>query len=142
MNWFEELCNLYKMNEDVAGDYVAEKDKDGKIINYYALIPLYHNTLKAQLTVYITQDGKFVTASHVPSSEGYTIIPVTEGSFVRTSAPAPHALCDNLKYVARDYAKYMPKDKRDLTAFYTAYITELEKWKSSDYSHPTVEAIY
>lgn len=142
MNWFEELCNLYKMNEDVAGDYVAMKDKDGKTVNYYALIPLYHNTLKAQLTVYLTQDGKFITASHVPSSDGYTIIPVTEDSFVRTSAPAPHALCDNLKYVARDYAKYMPKDKRDLTAFYNAYITELEKWESSDFSHPTVEAVY
>ena len=49
MNWFEELCKLYKMNEDVVGDYIAEKDRDGKVLNYYALIPLYHNTMKAQL---------------------------------------------------------------------------------------------
>lgn len=142
MNWFEELCKLYKMNEDVVGDYIAEKDREGKVLNYYALIPLYHNTMKAQLTVYITHDGRFVTASPVPSNEAYTIIPVTEESYVRTSAPAPHALCDNLKYVARDYEKFMPQGKKGLKVFYDSYIEQLQNWNDSDLKHPKVTAIY
>ena len=61
---------------------------------------------------------------------------------MRTSAPAPHALCDNLKYVARDYEKFMPQGKKGLKVLYDSYIEQLQNWNDSDSKHPKVTAIY
>ena len=94
VNWFESLCELYRRNEDIVGEY--KKDKFG---NDLILVPIYHSTLIAQITVYLNLDGDFLNATTIARNDALTLIPVTEESSVRTRNCAPHPLCDGLKYV-------------------------------------------
>ena len=104
MSWVNELIDLYEINRDKIGviEYRGE--------NPYVLLPPFHTTVTAQITVTIDQDGNFVTAQQVDSNDKFTIIPITEKSGSRTAGKEPHPLCDNLKYLAGDYAKYYEED--------------------------------
>ena len=88
--------------------------------------------------VYFDEKGNFINAESVDSDDKLTIIPVTEKSGSRTAGKEPHPLCDNLRYLAGDYAKYY-KDDGVCNAL---YISQMEKWVKSDFCHDKVRAIY
>ena len=132
MSWVNELIDLYEINRDKIGviEYRGE--------NPYVLLPPFHTTVTAQITVTIDQDGNFVTAQQVDSNDKFTIIPITEKSGSRTAGKEPHPLCDNLKYLAGDYAKYYEEDG----SCHEVYISQLKEWAESEYCHEKVKAIY
>lgn len=132
MNWIMELLDVYDKNREKAG--VMDTGSN-------VLLPLYHTTVKAQITVTIDGDGNFLRAETVSKGDESTIIPVTDGSASRTSTTvAPHPLCDSLKYLAGDYSVYVME--KDYSENYVKYIEQLKKWVDSPYSHPKVEAVY
>lgn len=132
MNWIAHLCDLYEKNQALAG--VLEDDMP-------VLLPPYHTTVAAQITVTIDQEGNFLHAETVSneSKDKLTIIPVTEKSASRTAGIEPHPLCDNLKYLAGDYADYVTE--KDCSKNHTLYMEQLEKWVNSSHSHKKAEAI-
>ena len=132
MSWVNELIELYEKNSDKIG--VIEYRGDIP----YTLLPPFHTTVTAQITVTIDQDGNFINAERVDPADKMTIIPVTEKSGSRTAGKEPHPLCDNLRYLAGDYTKYC-KDDGTCSQL---YISQLEKWKESEYCHEKVSAIY
>ena len=132
MSWVNELIDLYEKNSDKIG-----------IIEYrgeipYVLLPPFHTTVTAQITVTIDEKGNFMNAQFVDSDDKLTIIPVTEKSGSRTAGKEPHPLCDNLRYLAGDYAKYYEDDG----VCNELYISQLDKWVQSDFCHDKVKAIY
>lgn len=93
------------------------------------LSPISHMAVGAGLEISLDQDGSFLSAVALDKEE--TIIPVTEASAGRSgSNPAPHPLCDQIKYVAA-YEK-----KR-----HEAYLAGLREWAESPHSHPKLVAI-
>ena len=132
MSWINELIDLYEKNSDKIG--VIEYRRDIP----YVLLPPFHTTVTAQITVTIDQDGNFVRAEQVDQNDKLTIIRVTEKSGSRTAGKEPHPLCDNLRYLAGDYKKYYKDDG----VCSELYISQLEKWVESDYCHEKVKAIY
>lgn len=129
MNWIAELSDLYEKNQAIAG--ILEDDKP--------LLPLYHTTVAAQISVTIDEGGNFLRAETVSDGDKLTIIPVTEKSASRTAGVEPHPLCDNLKYLAGDYADYVTK--KDCSKNHSLYMEQLESWADSPYSHKKVRAI-
>ena len=132
MSWEKELVDLYDNNKDKVG--VIEYR--GKLP--YILLPPFHTTVTAQITVTIKQDGKFLDAERVAQDDKLTIIPVTEKSGSRTAGKEPHPLCDNLRYLAGDYKDYCADDG----VCHELYIAQLQKWSESEFSHDKVKAIY
>ena len=133
MSLFSDLCRLYDENESIAGLIDGEKPM---------LIPIYHTTVAAQITVTINEDSEFLGADIVPNDENEkrTLIPVTDKSASRTAGIEPHPLCDNLKYLAGDYAVYVKE--KDCTKNHQMYMEGLKEWSESKFAHPKVQAIY
>lgn len=77
-------------------------------------------------------------AELVVQDDKMTIIPVTEKSGSRTAGKEPHPLCDNLRYLAGDYKDYYKDDG----VCNELYMSQIEKWEKSTYSHEKVKAIY
>lgn len=132
MSWVNELIDLYEINSDKIGviEYRGEMP--------YVLLPPFHTTVTAQITVTIDQDGNFMNAEPVDLNDKLTIIPVTEKSGSRTAGKEPHPLCDNLRYLAGDYTKYYKDDG----ICHELYISQLKEWVESEYCHEKVRAIY
>lgn len=131
MNWVRELYDLYEKNEKIAGLMEPEQP---------VLLPPYHTTAAAQIAVTVDQEGNFLYGEIVPDKERMTIIPATDKSAARTTGIEPHPLCDNLKYLAGDYAVYV--SGKDFRENHRQYMEQLEKWVESPYSHPKATAIY
>lgn len=136
MGWKEELLRLYERHSSEAG-----------IIHYkervpYVLLPLFHTTAIAHIQVVLSSDGEFISASKVDGDDKMIVIPITEKSGSRTAGKAPHALCDNLKYLAGDYERYVRDKKNDAAEYHEDYMKQLEKWHLSQYTHEKVEVIY
>lgn len=104
----------------------------------YVLLPPFHTTVTAQITVTIDQNGNFMRAELVAQDDKMTVIPVTEKSGSRTAGKEPHPLCDNLRYLAGDYKDYYKDDG----VCNELYMPQIEKWEKSTYSHEKVKAIY
>ncbi len=111
---------------------------------FSAMVPVGHILQKAQITISLDSQGKFIGAQSVQAQQKSddekdddvkTIIPATEESANRTSKIAPHPLSDQLKYLACDKGA---KDKGD---HYNAYLEGLKKWAASEYSHPKLTPI-
>lgn len=132
MSYVNELIDLYNKNQDKIG--VIEYRGD---IPYVLLSP-FHTTVTAQITVTIDQNGNFMRAELVAQDDKMTIIPVTEKSGSRTAGKEPHPLCDNLRYLAGDYKDYYKDDG----VCNELYMSQIEKWEKSTYSHEKVKAIY
>ena len=132
MSWVNELIDLYEKNSDKIGviEYRGEIP--------YVLLPPFHTTVTAQITVTIDQNGNFMRAELVAQDDKMTIIPVTEKSGSRTAGKEPHPLCDNLRYLAGDYKDYYKDDG----VCNELYMSQIEKWEKSTYSHEKVKAIY
>lgn len=132
MSYVNELIDLYNKNQDKIG--VIEYRGDIP----YVLLPPFHTTVTAQITVTIDQNGNFMRAELVAQDDKMTIIPVTEKSGSRTAGKEPHPLCDNLRYLAGDYKDYYKNDG----VCNELYMSQIEKWEKSTYSHEKVKAIY
>ena len=104
----------------------------------YVLLPPFHTTVTAQITVTIAQNGNFMRAELVAQDDKMTVLPVTEKSGSRTAGKEPHPLCDNLRYLAGDYKDYYKDDG----VCNELYMPQIEKWEKSTYSHEKVKAIY
>lgn len=133
---------LNKMAMAAGIQFNPNSDKIG-VIEYrgempYVLLPPFHTTVTAQITVTIDQDGNFMNAEPVDLNDKLTIIPVTEKSGSRTAGKEPHPLCDNLRYLAGDYTKYYKDDG----ICHELYISQLKEWVESEYCHEKVRAIY
>lgn len=131
MNWIAKLYELYEKNKSQAG---VQKG-DGTL-----LLPLYHTTVAAQITVEIDGEGNFLGAEPVAEEDKLTLIPVTEESASRTANPTPHPLCDNLEYLAGDYESYAAGKK--CGEKHALYMEKLGRWIDSPFSHPKAEAVY
>lgn len=135
MSWITELCKIYDIEQHMAGVETPEA----------TLLPLFHSTQNAQIEITITNKGEFFSANEVSADDNVTIVPVTDDSNSRSSGPAPHALCDKLMYIAGDYSQYVKgkSKKKDIyQECYTPYLTNLDKWRLSEYSDNLIEAIY
>jgi len=132
LSYVNELIDLYNKNQDKIG--VIEYRGDIP----YVLLPPFHTTVTAQITVTIDQNGNFMRAELVAQDDKMTIIPVTEKSGSRTAGKEPHPLCDNLRYLAGDYKDYYKDDG----VCNELYMSQIEKWEKSTYSHEKVKAIY
>lgn len=131
MSWMKQLYLTY--------DEISKRDDEDN-----ALTPLAHQYAKAQLEVILQESGELVAVNLVDKDDARTLIPVTEASSGRSSGVAPHALCDTLAYVVKDFSKYCKdeKDKKMAEKKYEAYIRNLKKWCESEYSHAKVRAVY
>lgn len=94
------------------------------------LAPISHMMARAQIEITLDQDGRFVSARAVEKEAPKIIIPVTEESAGRTSAPCAHPLCDQLGYVA-------PYDEKK----HALYVDVLSDWANSEYTHPKLQPI-
>ena len=121
MGLLQKACETYDAHQALAGVPRAE---------HQTLVPISHMIAKADLEITVDQDGAFVAARAVEKSEPKIIIPVTEDSGGRTSAPCAHPLCDQLSYVA-------PYDEKK----HRLYVAQLTAWAESDHSHPMLKPI-
>ena len=98
--------------------------------------PVSHMLKKAHVEVTIDIKGNFKRIKKLEGEEAATIIPVTEASANRTGAKdAPHPLCDELSYCAKDLPKR--KSKR-----FELIFSQMDRWANSpDFSHPKVKAV-
>ena len=100
------------------------------------LAPISHIIKEAKIEVTIDANGNFVSAAAVVKDkkserdETKTIIPATEKSANRTSAPCVHPLSDQLKHL-------IPSS----TGHHDLYLKQLSDWANSEYSHPKVKAV-
>lgn len=128
MSWTDELYKVY------------EQQCKNKGMSEVVLLPVSHSTANTQIEVKLKADGTFDSATALSKEEGRnTIIPVTEDSGARANGISPMPFADKLIYIAGDYSKYVNKDN---SAYFKAYIEQLERWKDSEYSHPSVKAVY
>lgn len=134
MSWANELYAVYEKALIITSNpMTSEKDP---------LLPISHSTAKAQLEVTISSKGEFLDAIPIADEkDALTIIPVTEDSGARSSGIYPHPFSDKLVYIAGDYCEYCSAKKGDEEKF-NAYILQLKKWRDSDHSHPSVNALY
>ncbi|MEK4372398.1 type I-C CRISPR-associated protein Cas8c/Csd1 [Paenibacillus sp. FSL R5-0473] len=133
MSWLANLCKTYDDHADVVG--LFQMKKSGK---EYALIPISHTTQTAHIEVHLNEKGDIVNAKVVEKNDGSTVIPCTEASASRTSAPVPYPLFDKLAYVAGDYTQFCGEAKGTP---YQDYLIQLKAWCESPFSHPRVQSV-
>lgn len=107
------------LSEKYVGDY-GQKE---------VLAPISHVVTRADIEVTLDPEGNFISATAVDKTEPKIIIPATEQSAGRTSAPEPHPLCEQLGYLSGEDPK-----KRDM------YIAQLAEWNDCT-PHPTLRAV-
>lgn len=122
MNWPLELLKLYEKHKEKAGTYTTV---DNRKIPF---LPLFHDTVNAVYEIVLTENGELSEIKDVPPDDAVTIVPVYVA--FRTSDCCPNALCDNVKYIA------------STSKYHHAYMEKLKLWHDSEYSHPTVDAVY
>lgn len=121
MGLLQRAVETYDANLTLVGKYEGEQDP---------LAPIGHTLTSAGIEVTLNQQGGFLSARKVDKSEPKTLIPVTEESAGRTSAPAAHPLCDQLKYVG-------PQKEKE----HQLYVELLQAWAESEDSHPFLPVI-
>ena len=94
------------------------------------MAPVGHIVTRAELEITLDADGKFINARAVDKSEPKIIIPATESSAGRTSAPCAHPLCDQIGYL-------IPQNEKK----FRLYVDQLSDWEASAYTHPKLTAV-
>jgi CRISPR-associated protein Csd1 len=117
----QKACETYEKHEKYVG-----VSREGHAI----MCPVSHIITSAQIEITVDENGKFVSARSVDKNEAKIIIPVTEESGGRTSAPCAHPLCDQIQYIAP-----YNEEKHKL------YVEILSKWTNSEYTHPKLKPI-
>ena len=118
MGLLQKSLETYDAMEHLAG--VIEEGKE-------PLAPVGHICTKASIEITVDANGNYVQAR---KADKKIIIPVTEKSSGRTSAPEAHPLCDQIGYIAGKDGK-----KKSL------YINQLRKWCEFD-DNVKLSAIY
>jgi CRISPR-associated protein Csd1 len=131
MSWMSLLCKTYDNLQ--SNPNILKRCKS-------PLIPPSHTLQAAHIEIMLDEEGNFVDAEGIPKSEALTIVPCTESSLVRTSGCAPHALYDNLKYIAGDACIYVHNEK--VKDYYAKYIKNLEGWAENESCSADVKIIY
>lgn len=121
MGLLQKAVETYDANRALVGVYREGHDP---------LAPIGHTLTSAGIEIALDQNGSFLSARKVDKSEPKILIPVTEESSGRTSAPAAHPLCEQLKYAAPIHEKE-----------HTLYLTQLRAWAKSENSHPFLPPI-
>lgn len=134
MSWLMRLKMTYDNNEGRVGQF--ESNRFGR---EYALIPVSHTTQSSHIEILLNIKGELIGADVVEKENANTIIPCTEDSASRTSAPVPYPLFDKLLYVAGDYVQYCGEVKGTPHA---DYMKQLREWCESPDAHPKVQAVY
>lgn len=135
MSWMKIACETYNQNTAMIANFAKPP----------YLCPAAHMEASAQIEVSVDLKGNFTNARSITDrSEAETIIPVTEESASRSSGTAPHPLCDNLTYVAGDFADYAGSKKEADVARerFGKYMEGLAAWRNSAFSSPIIEAVY
>ncbi|MFD2672613.1 type I-C CRISPR-associated protein Cas8c/Csd1 [Marinicrinis sediminis] len=135
MTWLTHLYETYENNTQAIGRFEKKKNDQE-----YALLPVSHTTQNAHIEVAVDDKGEFVSAHVVEKQHASTIIPCTEASANRTSAPAPHPLFDKLCYVAGDYREHGGEIKKGNP--HADYLMQLQAWCESPHAHPKVQKLY
>ena len=104
----------------------ASADREGHSV----MAPVGHIVTRAELEITLDSDGHFVDAAAVDKSEPKIIIPATESSAGRTSAPCAHPLCDQIGYL-------IPQNEKK----FRLYVDQLSAWDASEHSHPKLAPI-
>ena len=94
------------------------------------MAPVGHIVTRAELEITLDSEGRFINAVAVDKSEPKIIIPATESSAGRTSAPCAHPLCDQIGYLIPQNAKK-----------FQLYVNQLAAWEASEYTHPKLTAV-
>lgn len=135
MSWTEELAKVYEL--------AIQSEND-------SLLPLYHGSINAQITLTLNPDGTIPSSGFVevvPKDEQVTVVPVTMASSAKTSGIAPRMLSEDIRYIAGDYSKYVAAPKegkktKNYFAYFDSYISQLESWCNSEFSHPSARAVF
>jgi CRISPR-associated protein Csd1 len=122
MSWMNRLIETYDRCKDNPGVVGSEN-----------LLPIAHISQRAQIEIVLDGKGNFRRASVLAKTDQRTIMPCTEKSACRTAGPVPHPLCDNLKYVARDFSD-------TVSDIHQEYITTLAAWTKRS-RHPKLAAV-
>ena len=104
----------------------ASRNREGQS----RMAPVGHIVTRAELEITLDQDGRFCNAAAVDKSEQKIIIPATESSAGRTSAPCAHPLCDQIGYL-------IPQNEKK----FRLYVDQLAAWEASEYTHPKLTAV-
>ena len=123
MGLLQAAYRTYETYADRAGSLLDEEKE--------ALTPISHIVMNAQIEITLSKEGVFQSARAVPKGENKTIVPATIESANRTNTFYPHPLCDQLPCLA----PYGGKKFED-------YISQLGEWAESEFSHPTVRAVF
>ena len=94
------------------------------------MAPVGHIVTRSELEITLDSEGRFINAVAVDKSEPKIIIPATESSAGRTSAPCAHPLCDQIGYLIPQNAKK-----------FQLYVDQLAAWEASEYTHPKLTAV-
>ena len=136
MSWIEKLYQTYENNTDKIGG------KNDSI----PLFPICHTAQNAHIEIVIDGYGNFQRASVISKDDSPTIVPCTEASASRAGIrPVNHSLCDKLQYIAGDFTAFGGEvtkgfQKKPSEPF-EIYKSDLQKWCSSNCSHPKAEAV-
>lgn len=120
MGLLEKACKTY--------DVISKQTEN--VGENEPLAPISHIMAKPNIEVTLNQDGSFVFARALDKNAPKIIIPATEESAGRTSAPCAHPLCDQLSYVS-------PADEIK----HGLYLQALLDWAKSEYGSPKLKAI-
>lgn len=104
MNWERELIIYYDQMKHRAGEY--QTDKYGRS---FALLPIRHTCVSANLEIFIDLDGNFQKVELVPLEDAFTITGTTEDAIARSSNQAAHLVCDTLEYMAGDILEFFTR---------------------------------
>lgn len=121
MGLLQNAYDTYCAMERRTGEYETGKQP---------LAPVSHTVTAAQIEISLDQDGKFLSAMAVDKESGKIIIPVTQESANRTRKLAAHPLCEQIGYLCESN-----------TEKYELYLTQLERWNASPWSHPKLKPV-
>lgn len=121
MGLFQQAVETYNCHRNRIGIYEAD---------HAVLSPISHIVTRADLEIALNAEGEFLSADAVDKKAPKIIIPATEESAGRTSGVCAHPLSDQLCYLAAYNSEK-----------HQAYLEQLEKWASSENSHPKLHPI-
>ncbi len=141
MSWLGTLTNMY--------DYLSEKSEENpdKTKDLAPPATLFQN---AQLEIVLSENGELLRGNLISKEEAPTMIPVTLNSDIRTNKPYPHALFDNLEYLAGDLEDYLPTNNtkeqeyqaKVRTNYFLPYVEQLRKWTKFEAKNKFLQIIY
>lgn len=148
MNWMEALDWTYESQKWRIGKHETKKvvrkkkrknvsgeESEVSLRAATPLLPLYHSSQKAHVTVVLNTRGELRDVRLNGRDDMETVIPVTEASSIRTDVCA-HPLCDKLQYVAGDAPLYLnadpgkeKKQTEDWKKSFPQYLERLAEWR-------------